>query len=212
MVMALMTELPGMGAARERAAKAISFPIGVASPLWLAFGAAASAGVAWWWLSKLTRPVNLEAFLLPVTKAPMAPVIEDVAVEIEAVAEAVAEAPAAAELSPEPEAVVEAAPEPAPQAVVEAAPEPAPATVIEAAAEPVVETPAAPTPDDLTLLVGIGPKLALALAERGVTRFADLAAWTAKDLAEADAALSLKGRAVRDAWVAQARRFAEQKL
>jgi predicted flap endonuclease-1-like 5' DNA nuclease len=66
------------------------------------------------------------------------------------------------------------------------------------------------TPDDLTRLVGIGPKLAAALAERGVTRFAQLAAWTAVDLAEVDKALDLKGRAVRDAWVAQAKRFAAE--
>ena len=63
-------------------------------------------------------------------------------------------------------------------------------------------------PDDLTRLVGIGPKLADALAARGVTRFSQLAAWTADDLATIDAALSLKGRAARDAWVAQAKRFA----
>ena len=64
------------------------------------------------------------------------------------------------------------------------------------------------TPDDLTRLVGIGPKLSAALAERGVTRFAQLAAWTETELAEIDKALDLKGRAVRDAWVAQAKRFA----
>ncbi|MEP6967489.1 MAG: hypothetical protein ABI906_05370, partial [Pseudomonadota bacterium] len=59
-------------------------------------------------------------------------------------------------------------------------------------------------------LVGIGPKLAGALAARGVTHFADLAAWTTKDLADFDAALSLKGRAVRDAWVAQAKRLSAE--
>jgi len=63
-------------------------------------------------------------------------------------------------------------------------------------------------PDDLTRLVGIGPKLQVALAERGVTRFAQIAAWTETDLADVDAALSLKGRAVREAWVAQAKRLA----
>jgi len=66
---------------------------------------------------------------------------------------------------------------------------------------------AADVPDDLTQMVGIGPKLSAALAERGVTRFAHIAAWTEADLAEVDKALDLKGRAVRDAWVAQAKRF-----
>ena len=65
-------------------------------------------------------------------------------------------------------------------------------------------------PDDLTRLVGIGPKLSIALAERGVTRFADIAAWTEVDLAEIDKALDLKGRAVRDAWIAQAKRFSSE--
>ena len=69
---------------------------------------------------------------------------------------------------------------------------------------------AAGASDDLTRLVGIGPKLSVALAERGVIRFAQIAAWTEADLAEVDKALDLQGRAVRDAWVAQARRFAAE--
>lgn len=89
--------------------------------------------------------------------------------------------------------------------------------VIEAAPEPVQEVAAAlqlePTaplaePDDLTKLVGVGPKLAASLAERGVTTFAQIAAWTADDLAAVDKDLKLLGRAERDAWVAQAKRFA----
>ena len=68
---------------------------------------------------------------------------------------------------------------------------------------------AAVTPQDLTQLVGIGPKLSIALAERGVTRFEHIAAWKAKDVAKFDAELSLKGRAVRAAWVAQAQRLAK---
>ena len=75
-------------------------------------------------------------------------------------------------------------------------------SVVETAVEALV-----PEPEDLTLLVGIGPKLAAALAERGVTRFSQIAAWTEADLAEIDKALDLKGRAVRDAWIAQAKRF-----
>jgi predicted flap endonuclease-1-like 5' DNA nuclease len=67
-----------------------------------------------------------------------------------------------------------------------------------------------PEPDDLTRLVGIGPKLAAALAERGVTTFAQIALWSEQELADIDKALDLKGRAVRDAWVAQAKRFAAE--
>lgn len=62
--------------------------------------------------------------------------------------------------------------------------------------------------DDLTRLVGVGPKLAASLAELGVTTFSQIAAWTPEELAEVDLKLGLKGRAERDAWVAQAKRFA----
>jgi predicted flap endonuclease-1-like 5' DNA nuclease len=222
--MAWLNELPGMGAAEERTAKALSFPVGAASPLWLAFGAAASAGVAFWLATRWTRPTNLEALLGAPAKAlgavadalPEGPVATPEAVKsleaaldptpvIEIVLEA-AETVLDPILAPVAEPDIEAEPEAAPEAVVEA--------VVEAAPEPIfVATPdVAPVPladDDLTRIVGIGPKLAAALAERGVTRFAQLAAWGADELAEADAALSLKGRAVRDAWVAQARRFAQ---
>ncbi len=181
---------------RERARTAMAIPLGFASPLWFAFGAAASVGAAWWWMTRWTKAVNLEA-MAPAMPAPpiLAPVLA-------------IESPPAPEIAPEalPASVLEAA-----QAATITAPlpspEPAPAPVKRAAApEPVP----APEPDDLTRLVGIGPKLADALAARGVTCFSHLAAWTADDLATIDAALSLKGRAVRDAWVAQARRFAVQ--
>ena len=83
----------------------------------------------------------------------------------------------------------------------------APAAVeVAPAPEPVVA--AAPVADELTRIVGIGPKLAAALEREGVTTFAQIAAWRAADLAKFDKALDLKGRAVRDAWVAQAKRFA----
>ena len=111
-----------------------------------------------------------------------------------------AAARAAAELSNRAEQVVE---------IAETAAE-IPVSVAEDAVS--VETVAAESlePEDLTRLMGIGPKLAAALAERGVTRYAQIAAWTADDLAKFDKALDLKGRAVRDAWVAQAKRFAAE--
>ena len=121
----------------------------------------------------------------------------------------------AAKSAPQPVELV-AEPEPAPEPVVETAITPEP--VVEAVAE---SAPAATEPeakpveveplvaDDLTVMTGIGPKLSAALAERGVTRFAQIAAWSAADLATIDAALSLKGRAVREAWVAQAKRLAK---
>ena len=171
--------------ARERARTAMAIPLGFASPLWFAFGAAASIGVTWWWMTRWTKAVNLEAMAPHASALPILTMVE---------------------LAP----MAEIAPEPtlAADLDVAAAVEKIPA--IEKLAIETVEPVAAPEPDDLTRVVGIGPKLADALAARGVTCFSQLAAWTADDLATIDAALSLKGRAVRDAWVAQARRFAAQ--
>ncbi len=185
--------LPGAADAGDRAERALRWPVGAASPLWVMFGAAASAGVAWWWLTRWTQAVNVEA-LAEIAANQVKTVVEVVAdTELqleEAVELAFEQAEAAAE------APVEAAV--AADAVV--------ADPIVAEAAPVVVAP--PAADDLTRMSGIGPKLSAALAERGVTRFAQIAAWTADDLAEVDAALSLKGRAVREAWVAQAKRLA----
>lgn len=173
---------------------AFRLPIGAASPLWLAFGAAAGAGVAYWWMTRWIQPANLEAVTWFSSKA----------------AEPASAEPAPMIVAqPTLETQVEAAIEP-----VEAAAEAVVETVAELAA-PVVEAvgqapqDAVAAADDLTRLVGIGPRLAARLAELGVTRFAEIAAWTDEDLAKFDVALDLKGRAVRDAWVAQARRFAE---
>ena len=192
--------------------KAMYVPLGAASPLWMMYAGAASLGVALWWSTRWMRPVNLEA--VGVLKAKVADATEAVETAVEqtvelaqASVEAVAETveTAAADLT---ETVVEATPEPV-EVIAAVIPEPvAPEPV---APEPVAEAPvAAPvTPDDLTRLVGVGPKLAVSLAARGVTSFAQIAAWTADDLAKVDTDLKLLGRASRDAWVAQAKRFLE---
>ncbi|MBA3810586.1 MAG: hypothetical protein H0X27_02870 [Caulobacteraceae bacterium] len=174
-----MPDYEELTAARDRAVKAMSVPVGAASPLWLAFGAAASAGVAWWWMTRWARAVNIEAAMEPSVEATAPRSIEPSLAAVETSDAEPAEATA-------PEAIA-----------------------VSALAEAQSLT-AAPEPDDLTRLVGIGPKLAEALAARGVTNFAHLAAWTAEDLANVDSALSLKGRAVRDAWVAQAKRLSAE--
>lgn len=41
----------------------IHFPIGAASPLWMAYMGAASAGAAYWWFSRLSRYTHLESVM-----------------------------------------------------------------------------------------------------------------------------------------------------
>ncbi len=178
-------EIPGVDAATDRAERALRWPVGMVSPLWAIYGAAAGAGIAYWWMTHWTRAVNVEAFApssAPVLEPPAeSPVAEAVIATVEApiaIAEAAADTISDVELEP----------------------------LAEAAPEPAVDL--APAADDLTVMSGIGPKLSAALAARGVTSFAQIAAWTAEDVAEVDAALNLRGRAGREAWIAQAKRLA----
>ena len=61
-------------------------------------------------------------------------------------------------------------------------------------------------PDDLKLIVGIGPKLEILCNKLGFFHFDQLAAWTDAEIAWADDNLEgFKGRASRDKWVDQAR-------
>ncbi len=51
----------------------LRLPVGAASPLWGLFAGAAVSGAAWWWMTRWTRPVNLEAmFGAPAPVAPQA--------------------------------------------------------------------------------------------------------------------------------------------
>lgn len=65
-------------------------PLGAASPLWLMFAGAASAGVAYWWMTRWTAATHLEAAFgavdLPLTTpAPEAIVFEEQATLVETV-------------------------------------------------------------------------------------------------------------------------------
>ena len=60
--------------------------------------------------------------------------------------------------------------------------------------------------DDLTRIKGLGPKISTALNALGVTRYAEIAAWTDEDVARIDAQLgAFAGRATRDNWIEQAK-------
>lgn len=176
--------------------KMLNLPMGAISPLWLMFAGAATVGAAWYWSRTFFKPTHLEALIkAPETQSETTvEVINTVAETLEVQTEAVIEAA---------EATVEAATE-----TVETAVEAAPESVQEVVAAVTPEPVAPAAPDDLTVLTGIGPKLAAALAERGVTRFAQIAAWTDEDIAGFDKELKLMGRIGREAWIAQATRLA----
>jgi len=67
-------------------------------------------------------------------------------------------------------------------------------------------------PDDLKMIVGIGPVLERMLHNLGVGTFRQIARWSERDVAEFDAKLpEFPGRIVRDQWVTQARALHESK-
>ncbi len=124
---------------------------------------------------------------------------------VAAAAAAAAQALAASEEPP-----VSAAPEPEPQPEPQPEPEPAAEPVAEpapVAAAPVVKTApaAAPLPaDDLKRIRGIERVVEGRLNNLGVRRFAEIAAWTAADVARMNDALGWTGRIEEENWIEQA--------
>jgi predicted flap endonuclease-1-like 5' DNA nuclease len=67
-------------------------------------------------------------------------------------------------------------------------------------------------PDDLKLIVGIGPVLERMLQQMGIATYRQIARWTEHDIDEMDARLpEFPGRIRRDAWVTQARALHQSK-
>ncbi|HSN45841.1 MAG TPA: hypothetical protein VLW08_05740 [Casimicrobiaceae bacterium] len=67
-------------------------------------------------------------------------------------------------------------------------------------------------PDDLKLIVGVGPVLERMLHQLGVTSYRDIARWSERDIDEFDARLAeFPGRIRRDGWVTQARELHQSK-
>ncbi len=67
-------------------------------------------------------------------------------------------------------------------------------------------------PDDLKLIVGVGPVLERMLHQLGVANYRQIAHWSERDIDEFDAKLpEFPGRIRRDAWVAQARALHQSK-
>jgi predicted flap endonuclease-1-like 5' DNA nuclease len=97
---------------------------------------------------------------------------------------------------------------PAVEAPVVEAPATVAAPVTAMAAAPLV-APAVGEPDDLLLIKGVGPQLNSLLNGLGITRFDQIAGWSADDVQRIDAHLGVfKGRIVRDDWIEQAKLFA----
>jgi len=122
----------------------------------------------------------------------------DLGAAVEApVEETLAEVPAVEEAP-----VAEVAPEPTP------APELTPEPEAKAEGEALFATPEG-EPDDLKKISGVGPVLESKLHALGITKFAQVAAFTAEDIAKVDDALSFKGRIERDDWLKQAAELAK---
>lgn len=65
--------------------------------------------------------------------------------------------------------------------------------------------PAADIVDDIKLIGGVGPALEKKLNDAGVTSLAQIAKWSAEDVARIDEVLSFKGRIDREEWIEQAK-------
>ena len=75
---------------------------------------------------------------------------------------------------------------------------------------PLLDSPGAP--DDLKLIVGVGPVLERMLQQLGISRYRQIARWTERDIDEFDARLpEFPGRIRRDEWVTQARALHQSK-
>lgn len=84
-------------------------------------------------------------------------------------------------------------------------------TVADAPTLTAIGVPAASGPaDDLRQIKGVGPKLNTLLISLGITRFDQIAAWSADDIEKVDAHLgTFKNRIGRDSWVEQANLLAK---
>ncbi len=66
-------------------------------------------------------------------------------------------------------------------------------------------------PDDLKKISGVGPVLEKKLNALGITKYAQVAAFTKAEIDQVDEVLSFKGRIEREDWLSQARKLDEDK-
>jgi predicted flap endonuclease-1-like 5' DNA nuclease len=68
------------------------------------------------------------------------------------------------------------------------------------------------TPDDLKLIVGVGPVIERMLYQLGIATYRQIARWSERDIDDVDARLpEFPGRIRRDGWVTQARALHQSK-
>jgi small subunit ribosomal protein S2 len=97
---------------------------------------------------------------------------------------------------------------PAEPVVLEAVSSTTPETAAEDDADGVAFVRPAGDPDDLKKITGVGPVLEGKLNALGITRFDQIAAFSAEDIEKVDGLLNFKGRVERDDWVGQAKQLA----
>lgn len=89
----------------------------------------------------------------------------------------------------------------------DAKPAAAKAKASEAEAAPLFTAPEGAA-DDLKKIGGVGPAIEKKLNALGITQFAQIAAFTADDIARVDEVLNFKGRIEREDWIGQAKTLA----
>jgi predicted flap endonuclease-1-like 5' DNA nuclease len=172
-------------------------------------GAVLIAAILLWWLLSLggvkkktdSAPKDILPSPAAVLAPPVAPVVQ---AAVPAAKTAKAKAPVKTAATRKAAAPKTAAPKAAAKPVVEKAKaEKAPKAQ---AAKP---APTSSIPDNLELIKGLGPKVNNLLKGLGVTSFAQVANWTAADVADIDAKLgAFAGRITRDNWIDQAQLLA----
>ncbi|TCM77323.1 50S ribosomal protein L21 [Rhodovulum steppense] len=78
-------------------------------------------------------------------------------------------------------------------------------SVASAASGVVAAKPAAAGGDDLKKLSGVGPAMEKKFHEAGITRYAEIAAWTPEQVAAMEERLGTKGKIEKEGWVEQAK-------
>lgn len=147
---------------------------------------------------KVAQPVVSKPTVKPVVKAEPAPTAQVAKVAT----------PAPALQAPVQAAVAVKAPVAAQPAA--AKPAPVKADSVKPVVKPVVAQKV--QSDDLTALKGVGPKLAKALNDVGVTGYGQIAAWSDADIARIESQVAMaKGRVAKNGWVAQATRLSKVK-